>query len=74
MSGIGELNPFLYLGKVAYYRCTNPARNNVIISDLSSCLVRVEKETLKENETISVKAVRFEGSSELILAESLPVF
>lgn len=25
MSGIRESNPLLHLGKVAYYRCTNPA-------------------------------------------------
>ncbi len=30
MSGIRELNSLLYLGKVAYYRCTNPAVTKII--------------------------------------------
>ena len=30
MSGIGESNPLLILGKDAYYQCTNPARLDLV--------------------------------------------
>lgn len=33
MSGVRESDSLLYLGKVAYYRCTNPAKHT---NDISS--------------------------------------